>query len=94
MSIYNRKYIHSNDWIELPIYDYVVKRAEELNGHEKYSTFDQYKMFEGEPGIPIMDNMAEYCCAKYIIGSLLTDHQYILSARNRARSREIFYVAT
>ena len=37
--------------------DDVVKRAEELKKKEEQTTFDQYKMFEWKPGIPIMDNM-------------------------------------
>ena len=57
MSLHATKEIHSNDWVELPIYDKVVKRVEELSKIEKRPTFDQYPMFEWAPGIPIFDDM-------------------------------------
>ena len=46
MSLYTGKVIHSNDWVELLIYDEVVTRIEELAKIEKQPTFDQYPMFE------------------------------------------------
>ena len=57
ISLYTAKYIHSDNWVELPIEKDVVKRVEELAKIEKQPAFDQYQMFEWSPRIPIMDNM-------------------------------------
>ena len=57
MLLYTRKYIHSNNWVELPIDDEVFNRVEELAKIAKQPTFDQYPMFDWAPGIPILDNM-------------------------------------
>ena len=40
MSIYIGKKIHIDDWVELPIYDDVVKRVEEIAKIGKQLTFD------------------------------------------------------
>ena len=57
MSLYTRKEIHVDDWIQLPIENEVVKRVEELSKIEKQPTFDQYSMFEWPPGINILVDM-------------------------------------
>ena len=57
MLVYTGKYIHSNDWAELPIDDEFVKSLEELAKIETQPTFGQYPMFEWAPGIPILDDM-------------------------------------
>ena len=56
MLLYTGKEIHSNDWVEFPICDEVVKIVEGLANIEK-STFYQYPMFEWATGIPILDYM-------------------------------------
>ena len=45
--------------MELPIYDNVVKRVEEISKIEKHPTFDQYQIFGWAPGISIMEYMRE-----------------------------------
>ena len=57
MSLYTSKDIHINDWVELTIYDEVVKKVEELEKIEKQPTFDQYLIFEWAPRITILDDM-------------------------------------
>ena len=57
MYLYTGKEIHSNDWVESPVDDEVVKRVEELAKLERQTTFDQYPIFEWAPGIPILDDM-------------------------------------
>ena len=57
MSLYTRKEIHVDDWIQLPIENEVVKRVEELSKIEKQPTFDQYPMFEWPSGINILVDM-------------------------------------
>ena len=47
MSLYTVTEIQSENWGELPIYDDVVKRAEELAKIEKQPTFDHYPIFNG-----------------------------------------------
>ena len=46
MSIYTVKEIHSDYWVEFPIYDDAVKRVEELDKIDKYPTLGQYIMFK------------------------------------------------
>ena len=60
VSLYTGKDIRSNDWLELPIDDKVVKRVEELEKMEKQPIFDQYPMFEWAPGIPMFGNTTGY----------------------------------
>ena len=57
MSLYSRKEIHSDDWVEFLIKYKVVKRVEEISKIEKKSTFYQYPMFQWAPGIPIRGDM-------------------------------------
>ena len=54
MSMYTDKYIHINDWVELPRGNEVVKRVEELAKIEKQPTFEQYPMFGWAPEVPIL----------------------------------------
>ena len=58
MSLYTGKEIKSNNWVKFIIDDEVVKRVEELLKIVKQPTFYQYPMFEWEPGIPNLDDMA------------------------------------
>ena len=57
MSLYSRKEIHSDDWVEFLIKYKVVKRVEEISKIEKKSTFYQYPMFQWAPGIPVLGDM-------------------------------------
>ena len=57
MSLCTGKEIHINYWMELPIYDDVVKRVEELEKKGKQPNFYQYPTFEWKSGILIMDYM-------------------------------------
>ena len=57
ISLYTRKDIHSDYWVELSIDYEVVKRVDELAKIEKQPTLDQYTIFEWVQGIPILDNM-------------------------------------
>ena len=59
MSLYTVEEIHSNNWMELPIYNDVIKMVEEQAEKKKNPTFDQYPMFEWSPGITIMEYMTE-----------------------------------
>ena len=53
MLLYTGKEIHIDDWVELPIDKYAVKRVEEMAKIEN-PTFDQYPIFEWAPETPIM----------------------------------------
>ena len=55
MLLYTGKKIHSEYWLELPIYGDVVERLEDLSKILKHPNFYQYPMFEWAPGILIMD---------------------------------------
>ena len=59
ISLYTEKQIYSDECMELPIDDDIVKILEELEKLLNQPTFDRYPMFECKPGITIMGNMTE-----------------------------------
>ena len=55
MKLYTSKILHSYEWTQLPIENYVIEQVKQLYSVEKYPLVkDKYPMFEWAPGIPIL----------------------------------------
>ena len=55
MILYNGKILHSYEWTELFIYNYVIKQVKQLYSYEKGPLVkDRYTIFEWESDIPIL----------------------------------------